>query len=304
MKYPIRAQTAELGQVFRWSVQLGQFVRWSAQIYPLVSDEVHTETQTWNEEMSSYFQMKCSDKLSDITPQVSDEVLRWSAHWDPNLKWVHIFRWSVQLQIYPPWNCQWQQINYCLIYVFNESPFKTVTELGQLFRWSVQLGQLVRWSAQIYPHVKLSVTGAAVITDLCLQWEPIWNGCGIRSSFQMKCPSRSTCQMKCTMTSDIAPNWAWISARPLHCLIFMTDWPHPSSNWPQIHDRLLHQWTPSQSNVYPWKTITLHNFHDRLTPPLLQLTTDPWQTTTPYQFHDRLTPPLIDHKCMVDHYMT
>ena len=37
------------------------------------SDEVHTETQTRNKEMSSYFQMKCSDKLSDIPP-VSDEV--------------------------------------------------------------------------------------------------------------------------------------------------------------------------------------------------------------------------------------
>ena len=44
------------------------------------SDGVHTETQTQNEETSSYFQMKCSDKLSDIPPspqfqmKCSDEV--------------------------------------------------------------------------------------------------------------------------------------------------------------------------------------------------------------------------------------
>ena len=126
-------QMVELGQVFRWSAELGQLVRWSTQItsqiypsvsdevhietqifrwsvqiqiYPPFSDEVHTETQTWNKEMSSYFQMKCSDKLSDIPPPVSDEVLRWSSHWDPNPKWgnVHIFRWSVQIrcQIYSP----------------------------------------------------------------------------------------------------------------------------------------------------------------------------------------------------------
>ena len=117
---------------------------------------------------------------------------------DPDPKWVHIFRWSVQIQIYPPcktvsasrssiawsmssvrahlkwstcqmkctdsdilpiWNSQWQEIKSLLICVFNESPFKTVTELGQVFRWSEQLGQLVRWSAhwdQIYPLVVTS----------------------------------------------------------------------------------------------------------------------------------------------------
>ena len=137
-------------------------------------------------EMSSYFQMKCPDKMYPHSCQM--KWTRWSAHghqiwvhifrWSVQIScqiyppgicqmkctrwnahrhqiWVHIFRWSVQIQIYPPvQNCQWQQINYCLIYVFNESPFETVTELGQVFRLSVQLGQLVRWSAQwdqIYP---------------------------------------------------------------------------------------------------------------------------------------------------------
>ena len=95
--------------------------------------------------------------------------------------------------------------------------------------------------SDIAPHLKLSVTGDEVVADLCLQWEPIWNSHGIRSSFQMKCPSRSTFQMKCTMRSDIPPNWAWISGRPSHCLIFMTDWPHP----------LL------QSTTDTWQTATL-----------------------------------------------
>ena len=117
------------------------------------------------------FKMKCSDELHTETQNefiFSDEVFRWAVRYTPpqfQMKWtrcsvhghqiwVNIFRWSVQIQIYPPGNCQWQQINYCPIYVFNESPFETVTELGQLFRWSVQLGQLVRWSAQIYPPFK------------------------------------------------------------------------------------------------------------------------------------------------------
>ena len=126
-------------------------------------------------DMSSYFQMKCSD--SDIPPMQ---------------------------------NCHWQQINYCPIYVCNKSPFETVTELGQVFRWSVQLGQLVGWSAQIYPpHLKLSMTGDEVIADQCLQWDPIQNGHGIRSSFQMKCPTRLICQIKCTLRSDIPPKIRW-----------------------------------------------------------------------------------------------
>ena len=37
---------------------------------------------------------------------------------------------------------------------------------------------------------------------------------------------------------------------------------------------------PGQSSMDLWKTITLHNFHDRLTPP----------------------PPPIDHRYMADHY--
>ena len=59
-------------------------------------------------------------------------------------------------------------------------------------------------------------------------------------------------------------NWEWISRRPLHQIIFMTDRPHP----------------------------------------LLQLTIDPCKTNTPSNFHDRLTPtpPPICHISMEDHY--
>ena len=104
-------ETDELGQVFRWSAQLGQLVRWSnpdkLSGIPPVSDEVHTVTQIfrWSVQIQIY-------------PPFSDEVLRWSAHWypNPNKKWVHIFRWSVQIscQIYPPvseemlrWSAHW-----------------------------------------------------------------------------------------------------------------------------------------------------------------------------------------------------
>ena len=132
-------------QIFRWSVQIqiyppfsDEVLKWSAhrdpnwkygnefifsdEVFrqtvrynppPPVSDEVQTETQTQNEEKSSYFQMKCPD--SDIPPI----VVRWSAQMKctprPKLeiwKVVHIFRWSVQIscQIYPAsfrWSAHW-----------------------------------------------------------------------------------------------------------------------------------------------------------------------------------------------------
>ena len=37
-------------------------------------DEVHTETQTQNQEMSSYFQLKSPVKVSDISPQSSMDI--------------------------------------------------------------------------------------------------------------------------------------------------------------------------------------------------------------------------------------
>ena len=109
--------------------------------------------------MSSYFQMKCTN--SDILP--------------------------IQ-------NCQWQQIKYCLIYVFSVSPFEMVNLSDEMYR------------SRYSPHLKLSVTGDQVLVDLCLQWEPIENGDRIRSCFHMKWKTRSTCQMKCTMRSDIPPS--------------------------------------------------------------------------------------------------
>ena len=45
--------------------------------------------------------------------------------------------------------------------------------------------------------------------------------------------------------------------------------PAPSSNWPQIHGRPLHQ----ISFMTDWPH------------PILQLTVDPWKTTTPHKFH-------------------
>ena len=71
---------------------------------------------------------------------------------ESNPKWVQIFRWSVQIRCTPTiWNCQWQQIKYCV-----RAHSKWSSELGQVSRWSEQLGQLVRWSAhwdQIYPPI-------------------------------------------------------------------------------------------------------------------------------------------------------
>ena len=110
---------------------------------------------------------------------------------------------------------------------------------------------------------------------------------------------------------DPPVNWAWISGRPLHCIICMTDWPcpllqlttdtwqtatlmDPPVSWAWISGRPLHRiifmtdWATCllQLTINPWQTTTLHKFHDRLTPPHpLQLTIDAWQTTTPHKFH-------------------
>ena len=152
--------------------------------------------------MSSYFQMKCPDKLSDMPPPLSI-VVRWheqdEVHMD--IRYEFIFSDEVfRFRYTPLQNCQWQQINYCLIYVFHQNSHR--------IRSTFQMKCSTRSTCQmkcsdIPPCFKLSVTGDEVIADLCLQWEPIWNGSGIRSSFQMKWPTRSICQMKC---SDIPPN--------------------------------------------------------------------------------------------------
>ena len=108
------------------------------------------------------------------------------------------FQMTCTDKMYPSMqNCQWQQIKYCLIYVFSESPFKQSTFQ---MKWMLRF----RYTP---PHLKLSVTGDQVLADLCLQWEPIWNGHGIRSSSQRKWTTRSTCQMKCTLRPDIPPIW-------------------------------------------------------------------------------------------------
>ena len=181
--------------------------------------------------MSSNFQMTFPDKLSDIPPlheTASDR--RWSLHWSMSSMRAHS---------------------------------KQMAELGKVFRWSAQLGQIVRWSTQISSQIYPPIFRWSAQMKCTLRpkpkmrkWVPIFRWCvqiscqiypppvsdevhtetqtqneEMSSYFQMACPDK---------VSDIPPNWAWISGRPLHCLIFMTDWPHS----------------------------------------LLQLTTDAWQTAT------------------------
>ena len=109
------------------------------------------------------------------------------------MKWVQIFRWSTQISshVYPPTqNCQWQEIKSSLIYVINESPFKTDGGI----RSSFQMKCTTRSTCQMKYPDKLS--------DIPPQNKMMCTDSRIRSSFQMKCPTRSTCHMKC---SDILP---------------------------------------------------------------------------------------------------
>ena len=87
---------------------------------------------------------------------------------DSNPKWVHIFSFRVKFTSLV-WNCHWWQINYqwtyCLIYVFSESPFKMVSGIRSLLKftpirnchwWQIKYWQIYVFSdipfetAQIY----------------------------------------------------------------------------------------------------------------------------------------------------------
>ena len=69
---------------------------------------------------------------------------------------------------------------------------------------------------------------------------------------------------------DPLVNWTWISGRPLHQIIFITDWTLPPP--PTDHRSIEDNYTASVA----WQT-------DPTT--LLQSTIDPWKTTTPHKFH-------------------
>ena len=60
---------------------------------------------------------------------------------ESNLKWVHIF--SFRVKFTPIWNCYWWQIKYqwtyCLVYVFSESPFKMVSRIRSLLKFTPQV---------------------------------------------------------------------------------------------------------------------------------------------------------------------
>ena len=89
---------------------------------PQLSDEVNKMKCTWTSDMSSYFQMKCTD--SDIPPKLSDEMNKMKC------KWISRYEFIFSDEVHR----------------FRYMPLVVV-------RWSEQLGQLVRWSAhrhQIY----------------------------------------------------------------------------------------------------------------------------------------------------------
>ena len=110
--------------------------------------------------------------------------------------------------------------------------------------------------------------------------------------FQMKCSDEvdtetqtrnkemsSYFQMKCSdKLSDIPPHFRW--SAQIKCTLKpkpdMRKWVHIFRWGVQIRCQIY----PPQLSIDIWKTITLHNFHDRLIPP----------------------PPPIDHRSMADHY--
>ena len=80
--------------------------------------------------------MSCTLRWADPPCKtVSDS--RSSIAWSMSSLWAHL-KWLLELgqvfrqgvpsdELTPPiWNCHWQQMKYWLIYVCNESPFKTV----------------------------------------------------------------------------------------------------------------------------------------------------------------------------------
>ena len=114
--------------MLRWDIPPS--VRWSEQ------DEVHMDIRyefIFSHEMYRF----------RYTPLL---FFRWGEH--RHQIWIHIFRWSVQIQIYPPlFHMRWTWISDMSSYVQMMCSDSDIPP-----RWS-QLGQLVRWSThahQIY----------------------------------------------------------------------------------------------------------------------------------------------------------
>ena len=102
-------------QIFKWSVQIQIYppiFRWSAQMKCTLRHKFSVEVFRFR--YTPHFQMKCTLRpIHKMTkwvhifgwsvqtscqiypsPPVSDEVPRWSAHWDPDLKWGNEFIFS------------------------------------------------------------------------------------------------------------------------------------------------------------------------------------------------------------------
>ena len=183
---------------------------------------------TQTSDMSSYFQMKCSN--SDIPPIWNCQqqhinyyliCLQWEPIWNS-----HRIRSAFQMKCSTRSTCQMKCSDIppqCETGSDSRStipssmssmraPFETVTELGQLFRWSVQLSQLVRWSAPwvryTLPFEPVSDRRWSFSDELIYVFNesPFQTVMELGEVFQMKCPSRSTCQMKCTLRSGICPS--------------------------------------------------------------------------------------------------
>ena len=82
-----------------------------------------------------------SKKTSLITTpkHLGAQIFRWTLRYTPHFQSTFQMKWAVgrirssfqmrctlRSDIPPNWNCQWQQVNYWLINVWSESPFKTV----------------------------------------------------------------------------------------------------------------------------------------------------------------------------------
>ena len=105
---------------------------------------------------------------------------------DPNPKWDHIFRWSVQIQIYPP---------HLKLLMTGDKVFTDLClqwepiQNGHRIRSSFQMKWKTRSSCQMKCTLRLDIPPSSDI---------LWQRAEL-GHFQMKCTTRSTCEMKCTL---------------------------------------------------------------------------------------------------------
>ena len=208
-------------------------------------------------------------------------------------------RWAA-----PPWNCQWQQITYFLIYVINENPFKMVGRIRSSFQmrctlwWNdppivsddlspgrirssfqmtctqAELGHLFRWPVSS----PVEASGGKEEYYIRSSWPCNICKWGVASDDLSPGRIRSSFQMTCTQ-AELGHLFRWPVSSPVEASGGKEEY-YIRSSWP--------------CNICKWGVAS-----DELPPPIHHRSVN---TFTPHKFWP--PPPPIDHTSLEYHYTT